>query len=305
MTIDTRFATGSISKMAVAITALRLVDRGVLDLHRPVTEILPAEHQPVSLTPKHTMHHLLSHTSGIGNYHDQDLPSWDSFVGCWDRIPTYHLRTAADMLPLFADAPAVFEPGEKFLYTDANFLVAALVIEAASGLPFAQCAADEVFTPLGLSDTEFGQLDTQPARMATGYMVTDEPPHTWKSNIYSVPAGSMPDGGMISSATDLARLIDALDNGEMLSPELTLAMTSPQAPATEDIDQYGYGCEVVVQDGAVTIIGHGGHDPGIMGMVSRYRTAGITVVALSNYDKGMWAVYEHIVEMLGVDDPRE
>ena len=209
------------------------------------------------------------------------------------------------MLPLFADEPAHFAPGERFEYIDANFLLAALVIEAATGTPFAQCAHDLVIAPLGLTDTEFGQLDTQPTRMATGYLVTDDPPHTWRSNIYSVPAGSMPDGGMISTVTDLARLIDAIDTGQLLSPEMTAAMTTPQGPPSDDVDQYGYGCELAVQDGAVTIVGHGGHDPGILGMVSRYRTSNTTTVVLSNYDKGCWEVVQHIAEAFGLDDPRE
>ena len=46
--------------------------------------------------------------------------------------------------------------------------------------------------------------------MATAYLATDEPPETWRSNVYSVPAGGMPDGGLTTTATDLARLLDAL-----------------------------------------------------------------------------------------------
>ena len=72
--LDSRFAVASITKMATAVTALRLVDRGLARLDQPLVELLPAEHQPTALTPQHTLHHVLSHTSGLTNYHDDDDP---------------------------------------------------------------------------------------------------------------------------------------------------------------------------------------------------------------------------------------
>jgi CubicO group peptidase (beta-lactamase class C family) len=211
--VGTRLAVASMAKMVTAATALRLVDRGVLDLHRSLIEILPREWQPVGLTPAHTLHHLLSHTSGLGNYHDDDANTWESFTSCWDRVPTYHARGPADMLPLFVDAPALAPPGAGYRYTDANFLLAGLVIEAVTGRAFSACAADEVFVPAGMTDSAFAQLDDEPCGLTVGYLVTDGPPDTWRSNIYSVPAGGMPDGGLITTATDLARLVDALEVG--------------------------------------------------------------------------------------------
>jgi CubicO group peptidase (beta-lactamase class C family) len=112
MTETTRFAVASVTKMVTATTALRLVERGVVRLDQPLVEILvPAEQQPPALTRDHTLHHLLSHTSGLRNYHDDEDQTWDSFTSCWDRIPTYHLRRPADMLPLFKELPAVRAPG--------------------------------------------------------------------------------------------------------------------------------------------------------------------------------------------------
>jgi CubicO group peptidase (beta-lactamase class C family) len=300
----TRFAVASISKVVTASTALRLVSTGVLDLHRPLVEVLPPEWQPTAMTAEHTLHHLLSHTSGLGNYHDHEATTWDSVTSCFDRIPTYHLRRPSDMVPLFVDAPPFFPPGTKYQYTDANFIIAALAIEAATGRPFAECADEEVFGPVGMTDTAFTQLDQQPADLATGYLVTDDPPETWRSNIYSIPAGGMPDGGMITTATDLALLFDAIEKGPRLPPELRTAMTSPQGPSSDEVDQYGYGCELAVEDGEVTAIAHGGSDPGVSCMVTHYRRADTTTVVLCNQDKGSWSVCQHIAELLDLNDPR-
>jgi CubicO group peptidase (beta-lactamase class C family) len=63
---------------------------------------------------------------------------------------------------------------------------------------------------------------------------------------------------------------------------LLAAMTTPQTPPSTDVEQYGYGLELVVENDAVTIIGHGGADPGVSTMVSHHVVAGTTIVVLCN-----------------------
>lgn len=304
ITEQSRFAIASVTKLVTATAALRLVDRGLVRLDQPLTDVLPPEHRPTALTPAHTLHHLLSHTSGLANYHDDEAKTWESFLSCWDRVPTYHVRRPADMLPLFADLPAVAAPGSQFQYNDAAFILAGLVIEAVTGRPFADVVAEEVLRPAGMVDSGFDALDEEPARLATGYVVDDGPPESWRTNIFSVTAVGMPDGGMISSTRDLARLVDALLGGVLLSPAMTAAMMTPQGPPSDAVEQYGYGCWLVVEDGEVTIIGHGGSDPGVSTEVTHHRGSGTTIVVLCNKDRGSWAATKHIEEALGLADPR-
>jgi CubicO group peptidase (beta-lactamase class C family) len=140
--------------------------------------------------------------------------------------------------------------------------------------------------------------------MATGYIVDDGPPESWRANHFSVPTGVMPDGGLITTAQDLARLIDALLGGVLLSPPMAAAMMTPQGPSSDAVEQYGYGCWLVVENGQVTIIGHGGSDPGVSSLVTHHRRAGTTIVALCNYDRGSLAATKYIEEALGLADPR-
>lgn len=302
---DTRFAVASITKMVTATAALRLVDRGVLRLDQPLFDLLPTEQRTAAMTAEHTLHHLLSHTSGLPNYHDDEDQTWASFTSCWDRIPTYHIRRPADMLPLFADLPAVAPPGAEFKYADANFILAGLVLEAATGKPYPDVAAEEVIGPAGMTDTAIEALDGDPVRLATGYYTSDGPPDEWRSNIYGVTAMGMPDGGMITTARDLATLVDALLDGSLLSAELALAIRTPQGPPSDAVEQYGYGCELVVEGGAVTIIGHGGSDPGVSGLVTHHLATATTIVVLCNQDRGSWATVQKITEILDLPDPRE
>jgi CubicO group peptidase (beta-lactamase class C family) len=305
VTERTRSMVASVTKMVTAVAALRLVERGVLRLHQPLLEVLPERQRPIALTPEHTLHHLLSHTSGLANYYDDDDTTWESFTSSWDRIPMYRIRRPADMLPLFVDLPAVRPPGTKFQYVDTNFILAGLVIEAASGLPYPEAVAAEVFGPAGMTRSDLGALDDDPADLATGYLVTDGPPAAWRTNTFSLTVAGMPDGGMISSPTDLARFMDALLGGRLLGPEMLTAMTAPQGPPSDEIEQYGYGLDVVVVDGAVTIVGHGGGDPGISAMVSHYREAATTVIVLCNQDRGALAAARQIAVELGLADPRD
>ena len=305
ITGETRFGVASVTKMVTATAALRLVDRGVLRLDRPVIEVLPAEHRTRALTPEHTLHHLLSHTSGLPNYHDDAAQTWDSFVGALDRIPGSKALRPADVLPLFADLPAVRAAGEKFEYSDANFILVGLVIEAATGKSFYEVATEEVIRPAGMADSGFEQLDQDPPRYATGYLYAADPPDTWRSNVFSLTGKGMPDGGMITTAQDLARLIDALLGGRLLPPPLLAAMMTPQTPPSADVEHYGYGLELVVENGAVTILGHGGSDPGVSTMVAHHVDAATTVVVLCNQDRGSWAATCRLTKELGLRDPRD
>jgi CubicO group peptidase (beta-lactamase class C family) len=305
VTSETRFGVASVTKMATATTALRLVERGKLRLDQPLIEILPPEHRTRAMTAEHTLHHLLSHTSGLPNYHDDAAQTWDSFVGALDRIPGSKARRPADMLPLFADLPAERPPGEKYLYSDANFILSGLVIEAATGKSFYDVATEEVLGPAGMADTAFEELDQEPPRYATGYLHADGPPDTSRSNIFSLTAKGMPDGGMITTATDLARLVDALLGGKLLSPTLLAAMTTPQTHPSTDLEHYGYGLELVVENGVVTILGHGGADPGVSTMASHHVVAGTTIVVLCNQDRGSWAAVKSLAKELGLTDPRD
>lgn len=304
VTIHTRFQVASVTKMITAVTALRLVERGALKLDRPLIDLLPPEYRPASLDQRHTLHHLLSHTSGLANYHDDEDETWASFTSAWDRVPVYHARGPRDLLPLFADLPAVSDPG-VYLYGDANFVLIGVLIEWVTGKSFAEVANEEVLTPAGMAASGFFQIDLEPDNMATAYLATDEPPETWRSNVYSVPAGGMPDGGLTTTATDLARFLDALASGSLLQPDKVTKMLTPHGFDENEVEAYGYGMELVVVDDQVTIYGHGGADPGVSTMVSHYVESDITVVVLCNQDRGSWATVQKISEILDLPDPRE
>jgi CubicO group peptidase (beta-lactamase class C family) len=305
VTPDTRFRVASISKMPVAATVLRLVSCGLLDLDEPVLRRLPPEWVPAAVSEQHTLRHLLAHMSGLANYHDVDDDTFRSFLACWERVPPQLVRRPSDLLPLFADAPPRASPGARFEYGDVNYVVIGMVIEAATGDPFHEVVRREVFEPAGMVDSGFEANDADPARLAVGYTSSERPFAEWTTNVFGLPAAGMPDGGMITTAADLHRFVRALLDGELVDAAALAAMCEPQGPASDELEQYGFGLELVVDAGNVTIVGHGGSDPGISTIVSHWLAADTTVVVLCNHDRGSWPASRALSEAFDLHDPRE
>ena len=301
-TVDTRFQVASVTKMITAATALKMVEDGALSLDRPLTGYLPPQYRPISLDDRHTLHHLLSHTSGLPNYHDDEDETWTSFIGALETIPSSRARGPLDVLPLFANLPAVDDFG-AFRYCDANYVLAGVLIEWVSGRPFANVAQEKVLSPAGMTHAGFFELDLEPEGYATGYLVSDEPADAWRSNTYGLTAGAMPDGGMTATARDLDRFMEGLREGEILSKETVDSMLTVHGADEEE--SYGYGMELVADDDSVIIYGHSGLDPGVTAIVSHYVNDSITVVVLCNQDQGSWPVAQRIAKDLGLHDPRE
>ena len=306
VTGSTRFAVASVTKMVTATTVLRLVERGAVRLYQPLLDVLPAAHRTSALTREHTLHHLLSHTSGLPNYHDDEAQSWDSFTSCWDRVPCQRARGPADLLPLFQDLPAAAAPGECYAYADANYILAGLVIEAVTGKPYADAATEEVLEPAGMGDSGFDQRDADPPGLATGYLHEEGVPFAaWRANVFSVPAGGMPDGGLVTTIADLARLVDALVAGRLVSPATFAAMTTARCGRTEGADRYGYGLQLGYAGDGMVVLGHNGLDPGASAVVAHHPAEATTIVVLSNHDRGSWPVYVRLAAEVGLTDPRD
>jgi CubicO group peptidase (beta-lactamase class C family) len=307
MTVDHRFRVASVTKMVTATTVMRLVERGVLGLNTPVVDLLEADSRPTSVTPAMTIHHLLSHTSGLANYHDEDDETFDSYMACWDVVPPQRAREPGDLLPLFVDKPALFGPGDRYSYADANYIMLGIIVATVTGSTFRQVASEEVLEPAGMTSSTFDPLDSDPEALAIGYQTSDEPSGSWRTNTYANAVGGMPDGGLITTAADLGRFIEAFRNGAFVSDESRAAMLTVHGRSDEDEQEhYGYGMELWVDEhDEVMIFGHSGSDPGISTVVSHFVDDEATIVTLCNYDRGSWAASKMLAAEMGVMEPRD
>jgi CubicO group peptidase (beta-lactamase class C family) len=245
---ETRFQIGSISKSFAAIVALQEAEAGRLDLHAPVTELLPwlDLRQPYGpITP----HHLLSHTSGLIQG-TEDAPGALGAVG--------RLR---ELDPGFA-------PGDRFWYSNDGYKLLGLILERVTGSRIQDLIRDRILRPLGMTSTEAVITNATRIDLATGYSpLHDDRPARLTHPL--VPAqwivSNSADGSIVSNVVDMcayARMMLAGGvgpEGPLLSPESFATLTRPviEDPETPGFG-YAYGLLVGEQDGRRRIRHSGG-----------------------------------------------
>ena len=276
--IDTRFGIASATKTFTAVSICRLVERGAVAFDTPVAEILPPERRPTKMAPDVTVHHLLTHTSGISDYYDEAALGPAAFGLLWDEIPTYSIRTCADFLPMFKDLePRAAPGGRDGSYCSAGYILLGLIVEELSGSNYIDFVTAEVFEPAGMHDSAFFALDGVHERVAVGYVPTDD--GGWKTNHYSIPIVGTSDGGAFSTVGDLDRFLTALVSERLMSPDTWELMSHPHVAIGEL--SYGYGLWISTGSG-VRWIGVAGADPGFSARAFHYPEMDTNVAMLGN-----------------------
>jgi CubicO group peptidase (beta-lactamase class C family) len=255
-----------------------------VDFAAPVVSLLPADRRPSTLRPDVTVHHLLTHTSGIADYAEEEGPDELDYSALWTDLPCYRMERPADYLPLFGDLPPYSAPGGDFHYSNAGYVLLGLVAEEVSGLSFVDAVAQQVFRPAGMTASGFFRLDEPVPDVAVGYLPSG------RSNVYSMPVVGSADGGAFATAADLDRFLRGYDDGSLLGARRD-AMLTPYVPVDPGLDM-GYGA-FLYGDGR---FGHGGGDPGVNVLVQRLPRQDATVVALLNIEGPVGAVRDLLVE---------
>src|SRR5690606_18987564 len=197
VTARTRFATASLSKMFTAIGVLDAAGRGEVSLDSAVVDVLPEDKRPSTIRDDVTVHHLLSHTSGIADYfeEDEDLPGYrEDYGALWDELPTYRVRDYVTLLPLFADLAPVCPPGTAYHYSNAGYVLLGILLAEVAGMPFTEAVETRVFEPAGMTASGYLALDEVHRDVAQGYLAPLVAGGPWRTNVFSVPAVGGGDG---------------------------------------------------------------------------------------------------------------
>lgn len=294
---DTKFNVASVGKLFTAVAVMQLIERGRLSLDDTAGKLLP-DYPDRQVAERVTIHHLLSHSSGMGDIHG----------------PEYVCRRAAlrrvlDYLPLFAGRPLSFAPGERMQYSNAGYILLGAVVERVSGDDYFDHVRRHVFAPAGMTDTDFYESDADTPNLAAGYTNFEDlgddnfrfrlGPRR-NTSLYAAAKGN-PQGGAYSTADDLLRFAEALRSGRLLGARTLDTMTAPKfffrRYAAGEIF-YGYGFELETVGGE-RVVGHGGGDLGISAALRWYPDSGdYTVVVLSNYDRGGIVAIDKLQELI-------
>jgi CubicO group peptidase (beta-lactamase class C family) len=168
-----------------------------------------------------------------------------------------------------------------------------------TGGSFADAIQAQVFARCGMAGSGFFHTDRLPARTASAYI--QDPDGSWRTNIFSVPAAGMPDGGAYTTAPDMARFWDALWNHHLLSPETTARLCQPHVRVSADDDRYyGYGVWLLKPEETVTRVYALGGDPGVAFISAVFPLAQVEITCLANTDGALWSLFPALVEALGV-----
>ncbi len=294
--VDTRFPTASAGKAIVAVGVLKLVADGRLTLDARLGDLLDVDLQAIS--PDVTVRHLLTHTSGIADYFDES--EMDDYAALWTDLPCYRVRTGADLLPTFAGKPMKSAPGETFAYNNGGYVVLGMVLEAVTGQPLDAYLTEAVLTPAGTTSSGWFELDRLPGNCANAY-ITDEESGEQHSNIYSVPAKGLGDGGAFLTVGDVERFWTALLGGDLIPAELVTEALAVQATGVDedgDEEHYGYGFWLGGDSGQVPFFT--GEDPGVAFMSSC--TGGNLIVVVSNTGDDVWEIHSEMRDLLTGDE---
>jgi CubicO group peptidase (beta-lactamase class C family) len=272
--LDTKLNLASMNKMFTGVAVAQLAQRGRLAFDDLVGAHLP-EFPNKDVANTVTIHHLLTHTSGLGAYWN------DKF-----EAAKFKLRTVADFLALFIDDPLAFRPGERFEYSNSGYVVLGAIVEQVSGQSYYDYVREQIYRPAGMSNTDAYELDQDVPNLAIGYTSTDlhDQPISGprRNNLFMHGIKGGPAGGGYSTVEDLLNFDRALRNGRLLTPEYAeIVLTGKVEMGPGMRYAYGFGEEIVA---GKRIVGHGGGFPGISTQLDMYLDHGYTVAIMSNYD---------------------
>lgn len=268
ITPDTVFELASASKTFTATGIMLLVERGCLDLTAPVGEYVPQVQKPDAGRPI-TARDLLWHTSGLPDYLESGM-----YTPMDQASPEYVIG----QLPEWAQRA---RPGEEHSYSNTNSVVLSRVIEAISGLGFAEFIDSNLVAPIGLRDTFILDGTSDAKQIANGY----------RNLGYGLPLfepskefilDTVGDGGMCSTLNDLVRWQSRFWNGDVVSEQSLMQMQSPGRLDSGESFEYGFGLQIEQREGRHTWCGHGGSWTNTTVLFGRYPKEQTTVIVLSN-----------------------
>jgi CubicO group peptidase (beta-lactamase class C family) len=282
-TLTTRFATASGTKFVTALSVGVLIDSGVLSLSSKIFDVIDADFPTYSRDI--TIEHLLTHTSGIPDYFDEELV--DDFDNFEVAVPWHHMRGPRDYFPVFPRTSMKSDPGERFSYSNSGFILLGAAVEAVSGESFQEFATSRVLLPVGMKSSGFFAFDRLPENTANGYIKDD---NGYRTNIYSLPIVGASDGGMFSTVSDIEALWDGFWNGAVITPGLVEQFAEKHVSAEPEGSRKHYGCGLWIdhQQGRRAVEYITGSDAGVSFYSVCDRGSESLFTVMSNTSEGAW-----------------
>jgi len=264
-TPNTRFRIGSITKPMTATAVLRLAQAEKLRLNDPIAKYVLGVPGGDAIT----LHHLLSHTSGLPR---------DSFNrSFFSSDEPKHQFTDEELLANIRAMKPLFAPGENWAYSNTGYWLLGRVIEVVSGKAWEEALQELVFTPAGMTVTSLDDPQRVVPRRASGYFIrTGVEGYADYLNVpYIYPPNARGHGGLLSTTGDLYRFDRALHDGTLLEPLLADKMFA------KDGGKRGYGWNLYDLTVGPAYIATG-RTAGFNSVLTRLESLDMTIIVLTN-----------------------
>lgn len=273
-TPKTRFHLGSVTKQFTAMAVMQLQERGLLSVNDPLSKYIP----DYPNGKKITLHHLLTHTSGIPDYINDD----ETFA---DIYKLYH--SVDQIVDRFKNKPLEFQPGTKYDYSNSGYVLLCYIIEKISGKDYGTFLKENIFNPLNMKDTGYDDLKPIIKNRASGYSVASgkliNAEYFDRSNLQGAD-------GLYSTVEDLYIWDRALYTQKLVSKDTLNKIFIPYPPA----NIYGYGWTTDKVE-----MSHFGRMDGFYTCISRNTANDTAVIILSNIQQApVKAIYMDLNSVL-------
>jgi len=285
--IDTIFALASVTKLFTALAVGQLVERGKIGLYQTLGSYLDGF--PAQVAGAVTVHHLLTHTSGMGDFLGD--PAFLAQGSTW----TSAAETMDGIMAIIKQAPLLFTPGTQYSYSNSGYATLGAIAAQVSGQSYYDYVREHIFAPAGMTRSDFytkPQWLTDPDIAhpygTPGGKSAPQPGGQPTDVISEEDFIGNPAGNAFATAADLVRFARALTSGRLLSPAYADLMTSGKVPLPpqripSQLNMTGYGPDIRIVNGR-TVIGHTGGASGETTNIDSYLGLGWVTAILSNYD---------------------
>jgi len=267
MDVASVFKIGSITKQFTAVAVLQLAEQRKLSLQDDITRFIPD--YPTG-GRKITIEHLLTHTSGIWNYSSMDDAAKR---GAMDFTPD-------EMIDRFKNQPMRFDPGTKWEYSNANYVLLGAIIERITGKTYGAYLEQNIFKPAGMTRSLYASDIRLVTNRADGYSMNEE-------GIVNAAYLSMTQpyaaGSILSTVEDLFKWNQALQSGKLIKRETLKKAWTRYKLADGSDTSYGYGWRMgYIQESRS--LWHGGWINGFITMALYLPDEDVFVAVFSNCD---------------------
>lgn len=278
--LETRFNLGSMNKMFTATAIMQLVEEGIVSLDDPIGRYVDETWLPAEITDRVTVHHLLTHTSGLGSY----------FNARYREGSRQLFRRLDDYKPLVRDEELAFEPGTDWRYSNTGMFLLGVVLESATGVDYFDYVRRHIYEPAGMRHSDSYEMDRPVENLAIGYDPAPDSEWGYENNLFKHVIKGGPAGGGFSTVGDLHRFVVALTSGALVSPESLETLWS------DHFDGYGFR---IRQGPNGKVVGHGGGFAGISASLDIMPDRDYIVAVLSNYGRAAGPVAGRVASLIG------